>query len=62
MAYETEPERKARTLREMPLKGACGCRRGVERDNCPNCEGTGIAIDWRAYHARKDSDAARGAK
>lgn len=24
----------------------CGCRRGIERDNCPNCEGTGWVIDF----------------
>jgi len=38
----------------LPVTGAaCGCRRGLERDNCPNCEGTGRAIDWRAFHAAK---------
>jgi hypothetical protein len=25
----------------------CGCKRGVWRDNCPNCEGTGWVIDFR---------------
>ncbi len=24
----------------------CGCRRGIERDNCPTCEGTGWVIDF----------------
>lgn len=32
---------------------ACGCKRGVERDNCPACEGTGRAIDFAAIHARR---------
>lgn len=37
-----------------PLTGAkCGCKRGIERDNCPNCEGTGKAIDWRRFHTDK---------
>lgn len=27
---------------------ACGCRRGQERDNCPQCEGSGKAIDFAA--------------
>jgi hypothetical protein len=27
---------------------ACGCRRGIERDNCSACEGTGRAIDFAA--------------
>lgn len=32
--------------------GRCGCHRGVERDNCPNCEGTGWVIDFRAIRER----------
>ena len=24
----------------------CGCKRGVQRDNCPACEGTGQQIDF----------------
>jgi hypothetical protein len=24
----------------------CFCRRGIERDNCPTCEGTGMVIDF----------------
>ena len=37
-----------------PKTGArCSCRRGVERDNCPNCEGTGWVIDFRAIHERR---------
>ncbi len=31
----------------------CGCKRGLERDNCPRCEGTGWQIDFRAIHARR---------
>lgn len=31
----------------------CGCCRGVERDNCPACEGTGMRIDFAAIHARR---------
>lgn len=55
----TERERKAKVLRTMPLTGApCHCRRGVERDNCPDCEGTGRAIDWRAYHAAREREKA----
>lgn len=26
----------------------CGCRRGVQRDNCSTCEGTGMVIDFVA--------------
>jgi len=26
----------------------CTCRRGVQRDNCTACEGTGQQIDFRA--------------
>lgn len=31
----------------------CGCKRGVQRDNCSNCEGTGQVIDFAAIHARR---------
>lgn len=35
----------------VPLTGyACGCRPGVERDNCGACEGSGRAIDWAEFH------------
>ena len=30
----------------------CSCRRGVQRDNCPACEGTGQRIDFAAIRAR----------
>lgn len=30
----------------------CSCKRGIQRDNCPTCEGTGWAIDFRAIRAR----------
>lgn len=31
----------------------CGCRRGVQRDNCPRCEGTGEVVDFAAIRARR---------
>lgn len=37
----------------------CHCRRGVERSNCPDCEGTGYKIDFariRAATARPAPD------
>lgn len=38
----------------QPKTGAkCGCRRGIQRDNCPACEGTGYAIDFAAIRNRK---------
>lgn len=37
----------------QPKTGAkCGCKRGVERDNCPQCEGTGMVIDFAAIRER----------
>lgn len=30
----------------------CSCRRGIERDNCPSCEGTGMRIDFAKIRAR----------
>jgi len=32
---------------------SCGCKKGIERDNCPNCEGTGKSIDFRAMREQK---------
>lgn len=38
-----------------PLTGrSCTCRPGIERDNCPLCEGTGKAIDFPAIHRRNN--------
>lgn len=38
----------------QPKTGAkCGCRRGIERDNCPNCEGTGQCVNFTAIRNRK---------
>ena len=35
-----------------PKTGAkCACKRGQERDNCPQCEGTGQVIDFKAIRA-----------
>ena len=42
-----------RTAYQPKTGAACGCRRGVERDNCPNCEGTGQVIDFAAIRARR---------
>lgn len=39
-------------LNGLSRKGACACKRGIERDNCPNCEGSGIQIDWHAFHKK----------
>lgn len=33
----------------------CSCKKGVQRDNCPSCEGTGWVIDFRAIRERKES-------
>ena len=38
----------------QPKTGAkCSCKRGVQRDNCPNCEGTGMVIDFAAIRRRR---------
>lgn len=37
----------------QPKTGAtCHCKRGQHRDNCPDCEGTGMRIDFRAIRER----------
>ena len=38
----------------------CSCKPGVQRDNCPTCEGTGIKIDFAAIRSRSQKKA--GAK
>lgn len=39
----------------QPKTGArCSCRRGVQRDNCPACEGTGWLIDFAAIRRRAE--------
>jgi hypothetical protein len=38
----------------QPKTGAkCGCKPGIQRDNCPSCEGTGMLIDFAAIRARR---------
>ena len=32
---------------------ACGCRPGMQRDNCPQCEGTGHRIDFAAIRGAR---------
>jgi len=34
----------------------CSCKRGVERDNCPDCEGTDQRIDFKAIRARHNPE------
>jgi hypothetical protein len=31
----------------------CTCKKGVQRDNCPACEGTGQRIDFAAIRNRR---------
>lgn len=41
------------TSKNQPTTGArCTCRPGVQRDNCPTCEGTGWVIDFAAIRNR----------
>ena len=38
----------------QPKTGArCFCKRGVQRDNCPTCEGTGWQVDFVAIRQRQ---------
>jgi hypothetical protein len=46
----------------QPKTGAkCSCKRGVQRDNCPSCEGTGWVIDFAAIRAQVAAGMARSA-
>ena len=50
---EAIPIVNANTGVYQPKTGqACSCKRGVQRDNCPQCEGTGTIIDFAAIRAR----------
>lgn len=33
----------------------CACKPGVQRDNCPACEGTGQVVDFGAIRARREA-------
>lgn len=45
-----------------PKTGAkCTCRPGVQRDNCPRCEGSGWVIDFKKIHERRKENPARWA-
>ena len=47
--------RRERENPYSPKTGArCSCRPGVQRDNCPRCEGTGWVIDFKKIHERKN--------
>lgn len=46
-----------KTREYQPKTGAhCGCKRGVQRDNCPVCEGTGMVVDFAAIRLRAQED------
>jgi hypothetical protein len=52
-----------KTTQYQPKTGKpCGCKRGVQRDNCPQCEGTGMRIDFAAIRERTASVMAKKAE
>lgn len=56
MRMEQTPTRgkdKSSTAFQPKTGAKCSCKRGVQRDNCSTCEGTGWVIDFRAIHARR---------
>lgn len=43
-----------RSTNYQPTTGQqCSCKRGIQRDNCSRCEGTGWVIDFAAIRERK---------
>ncbi len=47
--HVAKQQEAVRRLTRQPKTGQpCGCRAGIERDNCPQCEGTGQRIDFAA--------------
>ncbi len=50
------PHDLRKNIEYQPKTGTkCSCKRGVQRDNCPACEGTGFCIDFAAIRARAKS-------
>lgn len=40
----------------QPKTGSrCTCKPGGQRDNCPQCEGTGMQIDFKAIRERTNN-------
>jgi len=37
----------------------CSCKPGIYRDNCPQCEGTGWIVDFRAIRNRNQNNKAK---
>ena len=51
---EGTPKGSAKTEAYQPKTGArCTCRPGVQRDNCPACEGTGWCLDFGKIRGKK---------
>lgn len=47
-------QERPRPREYQPKTGApCNCRPGMQRDNCPACEGTGWRIDFAAIRSRQ---------
>lgn len=44
-------EIKRRNAYQPKTGERCSCKPGVQRDNCPMCEGTGWRIDFAAVRA-----------
>jgi hypothetical protein len=40
-------KREVNKMYQPKTGNKCGCKRGIERDNCPACEGTGQQIDFK---------------
>ena len=54
-----KPNMKTTTQYQPKTGEPCFCRPGMQRDNCPTCEGTGWRVDFKAIRERalrKDTD------
>lgn len=52
---KSRERKREQEQRYSPKTGAvCSCKKGVERDNCPQCEGTGQVIDFAAIHRARE--------
>lgn len=51
-ANDGSEERERLNMYQPKTGEKCSCTAGIERDNCPKCEGTGMVIDFAAIRAR----------
>ena len=49
--YNVSKKERIKTMMQPKTGAKCGCRAGIQRDNCLRCEGTGWVVDFKAIRA-----------